>query len=636
MKRSNSEILIREIYPPTMQIEANEMSGELEKILNEKTKTDKRYLGSVVCASIFIFFLILFSITFIFVIIPVIIIGACLGNALGRRWKRQKFQQSSMPQEKKYVYKLSAILRYLRNLKKAEISLVEFQAILEKAFEAYLPGLIIQINDVKVAKEIKSLVNFLKSNSVHGCMLNAAALLEDSISHNENPAINARRLRKFFIPVMNLLKKPVGKENEELEVVRKIVDIMSKEETHIILLTFTMNSDDIVNNISPFSYLYSINQDNYQVCKAISDIDSICNPSIPKVAPTLRLYRRNSCSELISSPECDKKRIVIKSLTKAHQDFKYTPVFQENEVSVSKFEPLSPKKLYFNSPSKLQISESPNPLSLKKPVQSIFLGGIKDLHISSDDSDLSLDDIPDKSDSNEESPLKHNLLHDNALNIDFDAEVFELYEDKVHPFIDCFDLLLNIEIEPFSDKIWKQVVDRPETKVFQKKAGDSPICMIKAFCDVKYPAMTVYKAIWDTEVRTKWDTLFNEFRVIDVQKDYEVLYYMIKTPFGISKRDWVQRRIQIFDYPDPGNIILHFVSMEHPAMPPKKGAIRAETLISGYIIRPTSEKTCKVTIISQNDIKGLIPKSIVNSIASKAPVEWVNTMNKGCKLVSGY
>ena len=111
---------------------------------------------------------------------------------------------------------------------------------------------------------------------------------------------------------------------------------------------------------------------------------------------------------------------------------------------------------------------------------------------------------------------------------------------------------------------------------------------------------------------------------------------MIKTPFGITRRDWLQQRIEIHDYPEPGTIVLHFVSTEHPEMPPKKGIIRAETIISGYIIRPTTEKTCNVTIISQNDIKGLIPRALVNSIASKAPVDWVNNMNKGCKLVAGY
>lgn len=160
--------------------------------------------------------------------------------------------------------------------------------------------------------------------------------------------------------------------------------------------------------------------------------------------------------------------------------------------------------------------------------------------------------------------------------------------------------------------------------------------MIKAFCEVEYSLEIVYQAIWDTSIRTKWDTLFNEFRIVDSNPEYELLYYMIKTPFGITKRDWLQRRIQIRNYPEPDTLILHFISMENEKMPPRKGVIRAETLISGYIIRPKTPTSCTVTIISQNDIKGLIPKSIVNSLASKAPADWVNNMKKGCKLVAGY
>mmetsp|Transcript_14001 Transcript_14001/g.14020 ORF Transcript_14001/g.14020 Transcript_14001/m.14020 type:complete len:96 (+) Transcript_14001:1769-2056(+) len=91
----------------------------------------------------------------------------------------------------------------------------------------------------------------------------------------------------------------------------------------------------------------------------------------------------------------------------------------------------------------------------------------------------------------------------------------------------------------------------------------------------------------------------------------------------------------IRDYPEPNMIILHFVSVDDPAMPPRKGVIRAETAISGYILRPKTARSCTVTIISQNDVKGLVPKSIVNSMASRAPLDWVKNMKRGCQMVAG-
>jgi hypothetical protein len=95
----------------------------------------------------------------------------------------------------------------------------------------------------------------------------------------------------------------------------------------------------------------------------------------------------------------------------------------------------------------------------------------------------------------------------------------------------------------------------------------------------------------------------------------------------------VQRRVFVRDYPEQNAIMMHFVSIEHPLMPPKRKVIRAETVVSGYVIRPTGLRTCDLTIISQNDIKGLIPKMIVNKFASKAPADWVNNLLKGCAFV---
>lgn len=96
----------------------------------------------------------------------------------------------------------------------------------------------------------------------------------------------------------------------------------------------------------------------------------------------------------------------------------------------------------------------------------------------------------------------------------------------------------------------------------------------------------------------------------------------------------MQRRVYIRDYPEPHDIMMHFVSIDHPSMPIKKKVIRAETLISGYVLRPRGPKTCTLTIISQNDVKGLIPKIIVNKCASKAPADWINNLLKGCSFVS--
>ena len=85
IKRTNSEIFIREIYPPILESLALDMETEVSKIFYEKSKTDKRYLGSLVCAGVVIFFLVVLGITFFFVFIPAIIVALCLGHVIGKR-----------------------------------------------------------------------------------------------------------------------------------------------------------------------------------------------------------------------------------------------------------------------------------------------------------------------------------------------------------------------------------------------------------------------------------------------------------------------------------------------------------------------------------------------------------------------
>jgi hypothetical protein len=60
--------------------------------------------------------------------------------------------------------------------------------------------------------------------------------------------------------------------------------------------------------------------------------------------------------------------------------------------------------------------------------------------------------------------------------------------------------------------------------------------------------------------------------------------------------------------------------------------VRAHTYISGYYIREISTNpiVTRLVIIARNDIRGLIPKFIVNSASAKAPKQWVENLKAGC------
>ena len=139
----------------------------------------------------------------------------------------------------------------------------------------------------------------------------------------------------------------------------------------------------------------------------------------------------------------------------------------------------------------------------------------------------------------------------------------------------------------------------------------------------------VFYNIFDPEKRQSWDTNFTEISVIN-DEDCEILYCQLQSPFGVTPRDFLQYRKALLSPSEHLCILMR--SADHDARPYKPGFIRAESYISGYIMRQNAND-CEVFIMSQTDIKGLIPKWIVNMMASKAPAQWVDNLLKSCQKV---
>lgn len=76
---------------------------------------------------------------------------------------------------------------------------------------------------------------------------------------------------------------------------------------------------------------------------------------------------------------------------------------------------------------------------------------------------------------------------------------------------------------------------------------------------------------------------------------------------------------------------IHIVlrSAEHHDCPENKSYIRAESYISGYILRQeveNGEQVLKIFLMAATDVKGFVPKWVVNYLAPKAPPQWVDSL----------
>merc|ERR1711972_221153 len=98
-----------------------------------------------------------------------------------------------------------------------------------------------------------------------------------------------------------------------------------------------------------------------------------------------------------------------------------------------------------------------------------------------------------------------------------------------------------------------------------------------------------------------------------------------------TPRDFLQyRRARV---QEDGSILMMLRSAEHPDMPENKNYVRAESHIAGYVLRQTFEAgqpVLNIFLMSCADIKGLVPKWVINYVAPRKPPEWVDSLQKAC------
>lgn len=110
---------------------------------------------------------------------------------------------------------------------------------------------------------------------------------------------------------------------------------------------------------------------------------------------------------------------------------------------------------------------------------------------------------------------------------------------------------------------WSRICQNKSVVVYKKKTEGTPMVMIKAIATLEgFTKETVFKVIYDTDIRQQWDKLFHKFLLVedDEEKLESILYYSIKAPFGISNRDFLQRRKVLHNFPSPGVTYMHFKS----------------------------------------------------------------------------
>ena len=205
----------------------------------------------------------------------------------------------------------------------------------------------------------------------------------------------------------------------------------------------------------------------------------------------------------------------------------------------------------------------------------------------------------------------------------------QIIEDKFQGLIDYYNG------DDTND--WSVSIEEPYFNQERCFPEGSESVMIKLKLRVHASLNALMDNLIDFEIRAKWDNQMYDFQTLEKEVDwsYAKIYYAIKSPFGVSDRDFVLAQYIRKDYPEPGQISLHVASIptDTSGKPLVKGRVRAEIKIVGYIITPlndlvTGEEVCDCFMVSSVDINGLVPKWIVNMASQDVPRKWFKQYEK--------
>jgi len=202
-------------------------------------------------------------------------------------------------------------------------------------------------------------------------------------------------------------------------------------------------------------------------------------------------------------------------------------------------------------------------------------------------------------------------------------------QQEFNPFSEAdLERILREEKSSNQEEGWKFMSRTETAEVWRKSEPDKPVHLIKGFLWLPgVPPKAVVEMINNLELRRRWDRQFPVIDVIEQHPTHRVVYWLVKMPPAVADRDIVQYISQRTDESTDTTTIL-YRNATHPSRPERRGIVRAETILSGTIVRPDSKdpNSTRISILLQNDVKGWIPHFLVNAFAARAPGQWRDTL----------
>eukprot|EP01103_Thecamoeba_quadrilineata_P015081 TRINITY_DN4657_c0_g2_i1.p1 TRINITY_DN4657_c0_g2~~TRINITY_DN4657_c0_g2_i1.p1 ORF type:complete len:217 (+),score=51.08 TRINITY_DN4657_c0_g2_i1:15-665(+) len=180
-----------------------------------------------------------------------------------------------------------------------------------------------------------------------------------------------------------------------------------------------------------------------------------------------------------------------------------------------------------------------------------------------------------------------------------------------------------LETEDVSTDPWKEVDSKlPDIKVHEKiykiprepppPPSTPPLRLAKATANFGTPPKAIIDVILSIDQQKVWDvqTVAQQARLVE-DGEISFVYLPLKTlSASTTKRDLVVAR-KVFE--EDGKFFVIATSVPHPNVPNYNDHVRADHVLSGFVIKPISEHQTQVTLYHCLDFTGWIHDKFVDA-----------------------
>jgi len=195
--------------------------------------------------------------------------------------------------------------------------------------------------------------------------------------------------------------------------------------------------------------------------------------------------------------------------------------------------------------------------------------------------------------------------------------------------------------KPESD--WEKCGSNDRVTVWRKFEEDSGLYKLKIVGKIPVAPEVVSDVLFNHKMRLAWDTVLESIVELETTPfDATILHITAKSPpmTMVANRDFVHIRTaretnHTTSKNEKAKVVVD-ISVEHPQAPEKEGVVRALTLLSGGVLESTLIPNMQTKgldngtvyyMISHVDLKGYIPKTIVNLVSATTTLAWFESLS---------